>query len=65
MKIHEAISNSSANSQDLKREIIAQGFHKDLGLDSIPEGRYTTLELQKSMPSWRNLQMKKSPGHTT
>ncbi len=47
MKIHEAISNSSANSQDLKREIIAQGFHKDLGLDSIPEGRYTTLELQK------------------
>lgn len=46
--LHEAITNPTRNSNSLKRKIIGYGFHRDLGLDSLPTGKYTVEELKKT-----------------
>jgi len=46
--LHEAITNPVRNSNSLKRKIIGYGFHRDLGLDSLPTGKYTVEELKKT-----------------
>ncbi len=45
--IHGAIASPSANTPALKRRIIAEGLHSDLGLDSVASGSYTIDELKK------------------
>lgn len=45
--LHDAISNPALNGNSLKKEIMECGFHRSLGLDSLPSGKYTVEELKK------------------
>lgn len=46
--LQEAIANPSRNTNSLKRKIIANGLHEDLGLDSLSAGIYSVEELKKT-----------------
>lgn len=45
--LHDGIAHPERNTAALKIKIINFGFHKDLGLDSLKRGKYTTAELEK------------------
>ena len=45
--LHAAIADPTRNTNSLKRHIISMGIHRDLELDSILSGTYTTEELKK------------------
>lgn len=46
-RLHKAMADSSANTVELKREIVALGLHSDLRLDSLSTAPYTAEELSK------------------
>ena len=46
-RLHSALADASANTPSLKREIQSLGLHRDLGLDSVAGGKYTSEELAK------------------
>lgn len=45
--IHRAIASPAANTPALKKRIIAEGLHSDLGLDSTASGTYSAGELKQ------------------
>lgn len=45
--LHAAIADPAQNSNSLKRKIVEYGLNKDLGLDSVPTGKYSIEELKK------------------
>ena len=46
-ELHNAIADNTHNTPQLKSKIRSYGFHNDIGLDSIPVGRYSEDELKR------------------